>query len=232
MSELEIEKIYGFKPTNFLEHFRLKTLCDSLVKKHKNKESCIFEKPCIPKTLSIVFNKSGAKPFYNILNEATCDMKFKTKWNEDLGIEIEKYTWEHFFTVCFKTVQENELIWFQYRLIHRILGTQRLLYKMGIVQSELCLLCQSDTETLKHLFYDCSISRQIWNDVKLWIASKTGFSLNLSPQEILLGYTMRDQHFLPVNTIIMVVKSHIFSNSRQQKPFDNVHLHRKIKKSI
>ena len=38
---------------------------------------------------------------------------------------------------------------------------------------------------------------------------------------------MRDQHFLPVNTIIMVVKSHIFSNSRQQKPFDNVHLHRK-----
>ena len=41
---------------------------------------------------------------------------------------------------------------------------------------------------------------------------------------------MRDQHFLPVNTIIMVGKSHIFSNSRQQKPFDNVHLHQKIKK--
>ena len=85
-------------------------------------------------------------------------MKFKTKWNEVLGIEIEKYTWEQFLTVCFKIVQENELIWFQYRLIHRILGTQRLLYKMGIVQSELCLMCQSDTETLKHLFYDCSIS--------------------------------------------------------------------------
>ena len=114
-------------------------------------------------------------------------MKFKTKWNEDLGIEIKKYTWEQFFTVCFKTVQENKLIWFQYRLIHRILGTQRLLYKMGIVQSELCLMCQSNTE-------------------------------------ILLQYTMRDQHFLPVNTIIMIVKSHIFSNSRQQKPFDNVHL--------
>ena len=44
-----------------------------------------------------------------------------------------------------------------------------------------CLMCQSDTETLKHLFYDCSISRQIWNDVRLWIASKTGFSSNLSP---------------------------------------------------
>ena len=40
---------------------------------------------------------------------------------------------------------------------------------------------------------------------------------------------MRDQHFHPVNTIIMVVKSYIFSNSRQQKPFNNVHLHRKIK---
>ena len=26
LSELKIEKIYGFEPTNFLEHFRLKTL--------------------------------------------------------------------------------------------------------------------------------------------------------------------------------------------------------------
>ena len=79
----------------------------------------VYKKP-----LSIVFNKSGAKPFYNIMNEATCDMKFKTKWNEDLSIEIKK-KWEQFFTVCFKTVQGNELIWFQYRLIHWILGTQR-----------------------------------------------------------------------------------------------------------
>ena len=129
-----------------------------------------------------------------------------------------------------KTVQENKLIWFQYRLIHRILGTQRLLCKMGIVQSELCLMCQSDTETLKHLFYDCSVSHQIWNEAVDCI--KNWFQFELCPQEILLGYTMRDQHFLPVNTIIMVVKSHIFSNSRQQKSFDNVHLHRKIKKYL
>ena len=29
------------------------------------------------------------------------------------------------------TSEKNYLIWFQYKLIHRVLGTQRLLYKMG-----------------------------------------------------------------------------------------------------
>ena len=61
---------------------------------------------------------------YSILNENTCDMKFKTKWNEDLGIVTDKCTWQQVFSVCFKTVQEKYFVLVQYRLIHRILGTQ------------------------------------------------------------------------------------------------------------
>ena len=40
--------------------------------------------------MSTFFNKNWAKPVYSILNENTCDMKFKTKWNEDLGIRTDK----------------------------------------------------------------------------------------------------------------------------------------------
>ena len=99
---------------------------------------------------------------------------------------------------------------------------------MGKVQSEACLLCHSDTESVKHLLYSCPISFQVWIDLKSWIARKTGLNLYLSSQEILLGHLNRDTNFLPINTIIIVTKRFIYSNSRQKKPFDIAHLQEKL----
>ena len=33
------------------------------------------------------------------------------------------------FQICFKTVQDNAIIWLQYRVVHRILGTQYILQR-------------------------------------------------------------------------------------------------------
>ena len=49
------------------------------------------------------------------------------------------------------TQDSKSSMWFQYRLIHCILATQRLLYNIGKVQSEERLLCQFDTESIKHV---------------------------------------------------------------------------------
>ena len=152
-------------------------------------------------------------------------MKFKAKWNENLDIGTDKCTWQQIFSVCFKTDQDNYLIWFQYRLIHRIWGTQQ----MGKVQSEAYLLCHSDTECVKHILCSCPVSFQVWIDLKSWIARETGLNLYLSPQEILLGHLNRDINFLPINAIIIVTKSYIYSSFRQQKPFDIAHLQEKLK---
>ena len=53
-------------------------------------------------------------------------MSFKNAWNNELNINIDEDTWQKAFKI-----QDNNLIWFQYRILHRILGTQKLISKIG-----------------------------------------------------------------------------------------------------
>ena len=73
----------------------------------------------------------------------------KRKWHSDIDLELNRKSWQQKFRICFKTIHNNAaLLWFQYRILHRILGTQNNLCKMGISKSSTCLLCDNDKETL------------------------------------------------------------------------------------
>ena len=54
------------------------------------------------------------------------------KWKNELNCKIEEQSWTKIFTICFKVINNKNLIWFQYRIIHKILGTEELLHKMSI----------------------------------------------------------------------------------------------------
>ena len=49
----------------------------------------------------------------------------------------------------------------------------------------------------------------VWDRVKVWIESRTGVILNLSPLEHILGYQKTD-NFLPINVIILAVKTYVY----------------------
>ena len=55
----------------------------------------------------------------------------------------------------FRITNDVQLRWFHYRIIHRILATNTLLYKIGIEDSDLCTFCKCNAETLSHLFWEC-----------------------------------------------------------------------------
>ena len=142
------------------------------------------------------------------------DMAFKVKWHEDLQIFFNDQTWQHFFNIWFKTVSDPYLKWFQYRILHRILGTQKHLHRMEISQSSKCLLCMSNEETLIHLFYFCHKSRNLWHQLENLIYRKTGFSTTFNSDDVLLGYRYNNQNSIALNMIIIVTKNYIFSSSR------------------
>ena len=48
-----------------------------------------------------------------------------------VDIIIDNATWRRIFYLCFNTILENRLIWFQYKLLYRILGTNKLLHQIG-----------------------------------------------------------------------------------------------------
>ena len=96
--------------------------------------------PCILKTLSdLHFNTTGTKGIYNKLNKVNIEKDFQRKWHQDIGIILDTSAWQQKFRICFKTIHDPYYKWFQYRILHRILGTQKSLYKMQISDSSNCL---------------------------------------------------------------------------------------------
>ena len=216
----ELSEKYDLTQTNFLEHYRIKSLVETFTKKVDllNNRNLIYlnQRPYIPhRTALLLKSKKGTKDFYNALH----NKKLYTipKWEQDLQIQIEEESWYSIHNKCFRTVKDNYLIWFQYKILNRILGVRKYLNTLGITNNSLCQFCKTREETLKHLFYDCIESKKLWTNVKTWIISKMNFNLSFTGQLVILGYLHQDSGSIPLNTVLLVTKSYIFWCSRHEK---------------
>ena len=215
LDQKEIEKRYTLK-MSYLEYDRVRGLIMKFVRSYQKGNNFDFIRPCLQKNLAyLLLNKYGTKGIYNKINKSFHEMTFQRKWSHDIDIQSNAKSWQQIFRICFKTIEDPFYKWFQYRVIHRILGTQDSLFKMGISDSSTCLLCKQGVETLIHLFVLCPKSKYLWSRLENLILEKTSFQLKFSPKDILLGYRYQNPFSQALNTLIIVTKSYIFSSSRK-----------------
>ncbi|XP_070017114.1 uncharacterized protein LOC142172448 [Nicotiana tabacum] len=55
-----------------------------------------------------------------------------------------------------------------YRVAHRSLLTRERLGRWGLLEDTACALCNSEEETIEHLFFKCSFSAQVWTAMLEW----------------------------------------------------------------
>ena len=94
--------------------------------------------------------------------------------------------WKKYNSIPFNCLNTT-LTWFQYRLIHRIIATNKFIYKIHYVKSNTCTFCSTEPETLQHLFYDCQIVKNLWEEVQIWIIMETGINLQLEKHIDIFG---------------------------------------------
>ena len=232
LSQNSISTKFDFYNINFLEYFRVRSCLNEFIDKFKKDEYFSFHVPCIPNHLeTLLRQRKGSRNVYDILNQNEFDINFKRKWARDFSYDIFEEQWKTIFRACFKTIKDNFLIWFQYRIIHRILGvgTKKLLFEIKLRDSSLCSFCQNETESLMHLFVTCPIVSQFWNDIQEWILNVIHLNLNLSDRDKILGSLHSDVFFLPMNTIILVTKYYIFTISKTDRHLNIFELQKKIK---
>ena len=152
MTREEMEDIYHF-PINFLNYYKV---CHSVIKfiqTFKKSDEFPIQKPFLPVNVkSLLISGKGCQSYYNILKSKT--MNYSTsqrKWAEYLdtnSIDI----WQIIFGNCFKTIKDNSIIWFQYKLLYGILPTRSYLKKIRKSECDKCALCKECEETIVHLF--------------------------------------------------------------------------------
>ena len=225
-----LQSTYRFTETNFLNHLRVKC-CTSKFLLRTGYKNLHVARPYIPNHVRILFhNQKGASIFYKFVNEQRENKHImKHKWNRDLNVIIDNITWKNIFIHTFN-MHDNDLIWFQIKLIYRILGTKVYQNKIGLSEQFMCSFCQNQAETLIHMFTECIKTQEIWKSLEMHIYQKTQKRVIFPKLTILFGYLIHDQNNEPLNMIILLTKVYIFKCSQNNAPLNLNALKSKLKK--
>ena len=120
-----------------------------------------FERPNIPFKLQLClsnlkFNRICYSLFVNEIREkCEHDKKVENKWMA----EINFHTKGSLVNVR-KATSSPYLLYLHYRIIRRIITTNKLLHVIHISPDNLCTFCKHETETIEHLFWRCVVTKQ------------------------------------------------------------------------
>ena len=91
---------------------------------------------------------------YDILNLNDEIPTGKQTWNKTYNFqEKERQT---IYMHPFQTTKYSLLRWFQIRISHNILVTNKLLQHMKIIKDSRCTFCTHEEETIVHLLWSCN----------------------------------------------------------------------------
>lgn len=120
-------------------------------------DDLMYNSPFYPIFLKIICkSKKGSKDMYNeFIVKKWNKPKSEKKWELIFNLHVDQNWWKKCNQIVFHLTKDIQLRWFQYRILHRILATNSHLFKMKITNTELCSFCNTNVETLTHLFWEC-----------------------------------------------------------------------------
>ena len=127
------------------------------------------------------------------------------------------------FQYNYKSTKDNKLREFGYKILHRILVTNRELKKFKIRNDELCDQCKKP-DSLEHTFLQCPVNVKFYHDILSRFNVSHNTLINLSPEQILMQkYTpgpiddnLRRRLELP----ILFIKKYVYSCKINVEPLN------------
>ena len=109
-----------------------------------------------------------------------------TSQNTILGkINDENVDWKEVYTCARKCTIDSYARNFHFKCTHNILFLNERLKKFGESLTSLCSFCELENENIKHLFCDCPVTKDLWNQLK----DKTHLDLpDLTPKSAFFGF--------------------------------------------
>ena len=147
--------------------------------------------------------------YHYFINKTALKPRSISKWQ---GLDCCEYNWNAIFTLPHVVVRDVKIQYFQFRFLHRIIGTNTFLFRIGRRDSPLCTFCEIENETLDHLFCLCPFVRTFW-----YIASRICLkdTSKITLDNVKFGYIEDIKH--PVNFYLLHAKYFIFNCKQNEK---------------
>jgi len=93
--------------------------------------------------------------------------------------------------------------------------TNSKLHKIGYIADYLCSFCKRESETMQHLFLDCSYSISFWKDFEFYYLSLTKQQIHLNLKDILIGLLTPELPLL--NYLLLIGKIYLWAFIRNKE---------------
>lgn len=126
-------------------------------------------------------------------------------WQRDLECDIDEDTWGQILADNGKYIKEVRCKFIQYKILHRFYWTPCRLFRIGLVNSNVCWKCKKETGTFLHLIWECALIKPFWDTILKFLEKWIDVTLPLCPRLCLLG----DKTTIPrltkeVHSVLMV----------------------------
>ena len=150
----------------------------------------------------------GNKAVRTVLDSNLMSAASITKWN----VSFPKLHWKHIFNHCYLTTKDTQLRWFQTRLLHRLIPTNKFLFTRKLADSPICSFCELEEDTLSHLFWYCDYSHAFWLKLQQLLHEECTHcdSFFLSEELVLFGIKNNTITDIAVDYIVLSAKFYLY----------------------
>ena len=152
-----------------------------------------------------------------ISSQPTAQKRFSKKY------PLHTFEWDSIYLLPRKVTIESRTRDFQYKILNRILFTNKMLFKMKISDTDKCTFRNEEEETIEHLLTTCKYTLLFWKEVIKWLKTYN-IHENLDELKILFG-VLNNNCLDLVNHIILIGKQVIYlCRSKKIKPAFDIFL--------
>ena len=164
-----------------------------------------------PHLYTIFKTSKGASNIYKILIHTDVKIKGITTWEKRFQTKLDQPS---LFTKLLSTTKDTTLRWFQFRILHNILTTNKSVNRYNKEQNENCTFCNRYPESIEHLFWQCEITQGFWENLVRIINTKCkhAHNLKINKKFIILGSTHNIKTDSVLDLIILLAKHFIYKS--------------------
>ena len=182
------------RQTNFLQYYQV----ISAIPKHLlsiAKQTDGFNKPIftsndnifpLNETVQINLGKAKSRDYYNLLHAKTHNEDHTGPLRRSQNLSINGDTWGKIFKSLKNIYKDTKLKEFQFKLIHRIIVTNKELFRFGIKPDDKCLYC-GDKDSIEHTFIECPFTKTFVQKVIQWSNQTNLCQILPTTEEVLFG---------------------------------------------
>ena len=156
-------------------------------------------------------NRLSSKEIYNFLitqkeEQTSSRLHYQKKFNDS------NHDWKSIYSLVCIVTKNSKLRAFLFKLLNNVLYLNEMLFKFGERISPLFSFCNLKDETPYHLFYECSDTISLWNQIRHFLSKSLNISL-LTPQNAIFGLINQRENFSITNHLLFIFKFYTY-NSR------------------